>query len=57
LLFTIPLLLAGCKISGGMGAIDWKSPGTPDSYTCETAGENAQAYYETGEHPNLENCP
>ena len=56
LLFLTPLLLMGCTNSG-MGAIDWSPPGQADSYTCESAGENAQAYYETGEHPNLADCP
>lgn len=48
-------LLVGCT-NGGMGSIDWSSPGTADSYTCEEAGDNAAAYYATGEHPNLADC-
>ena len=62
ILFSFPLLI-GCT-NGGMGfgynggapAINWSNPGTADSYTCEEAGENAAAYYATGEHPNLSDC-
>ena len=46
----------GFGYNGGGGAIDWSPPGQAGSYTCESAGENAQAYYETGEHPNLADC-
>ena len=55
LLLLTPLLLMGCT-NAGMGSIDWSSPGTADSYTCESAGENAAAYYATGEHPKLADC-
>ena len=63
LLLLTPLLLMGCT-NGGMGfgynggapAINWSNPGTADEYTCESAGENAAAYYATGEHPNLSDC-
>ena len=63
LLLLTPLLLIGCTnggmgfgYNGGGGSIDWSPPVQADSYTCESAGENAQAYYETGEHPNLADC-
>ena len=49
----------GCGLgmnNGGGGAINWNNPGVPDEYTCESAGENAAAYYATGEHPNLSDC-
>jgi len=55
-LLSTSLLLTGCNISGGMGGINWSPPGQPDEYTCETAGSNAQSYYDTGEHPNLAEC-
>ena len=51
----------GCT-NGGMGfgynggGVNWNPPGTADEYTCESAGENAAAYYATGEHPNLSDC-
>jgi len=62
LLATAPFLV-GCT-NGGMGfgynggapSINWSNPGTADSYTCEEAGDNAAAYYATGEHPNLADC-
>ena len=62
ILFSFPLLIGctnggmGFGYNGGMGGIDWSNPGTADSYTCEEAGENAAAYYATGEHPNLSDC-
>jgi len=59
LLFLTPLLLMGCGLgmnNGGGGAINWSNPGIADSYTCEEAGDNAAAYYATGEHPNLADC-
>lgn len=56
-LLSASVLLSGCNISGGMGSINWSSPGQPDEYTCESAGDNARAYYDTGEHPNLADCP
>ena len=64
ILLLTPLLLMGCASDGGMGfgynggggAINWSNPGTAGSYTCESAGENAAAYYATGEHPNLSDC-
>ena len=46
----------GFGYNGGGGAINWSNPGTAGSYTCESAGENASAYYATGEHPNLADC-
>tara|TARA_B100000902_G_C26450182_1_gene500345 strand:- start:165 stop:308 length:144 start_codon:yes stop_codon:yes gene_type:complete len=46
----------GFGYNGGAPAINWSNPGTADSYTCEEAGENAAAYYATGEHPNLADC-
>ena len=33
LLITPLILLSGCNISGGMGAIDWSMPGDADEYT------------------------
>ena len=59
LLLLTPLLLMGCGLgmnNGGGGAINWSNPGVPGEYTCETAGDNAAAYYATGEHPNLSDC-
>ena len=62
-LILLTPLLVGCTNSGmgfgyngGAPAINWSNPGTADSYTCEEAGENAAAYYATGEHPNLADC-
>jgi hypothetical protein len=61
LLLITPLLLMGCT-NGGMGfgynggGVNWNPPGTADEYTCEEAGDNAEAYYATGEHPNLSDC-
>jgi hypothetical protein len=62
LLGAVPFLV-GCSdggygfgYNGGAPAINWSNPGTADSYTCEEAGENAEAYYATGEHPNLSDC-
>ena len=61
LLLITPLLLMGCT-NGGMGfgynggGVNWNPPGQADEYTCESAGENAAAYYATGEHPNLADC-
>ena len=60
LLGVLPLLV-GCT-NGGMGfgynggGVNWNPPGTAGEYTCESAGENAAAYYATGEHPNLADC-
>tara|TARA_Y100000994_G_scaffold25489_1_gene18103 strand:- start:304 stop:495 length:192 start_codon:yes stop_codon:yes gene_type:complete len=60
LLLLTPLLLMGCtNHGGGFGAPSgwtYMDSGSADSYTCETAGENAAAYYATGEHPNLADC-
>jgi|TARA_X000001382_G_scaffold73630_1_gene51386 hypothetical protein len=65
LVITAPLLLMGCGLGmnnggGGSGrgldAYSFMNTGDADSYTCETAGDNAQAYYDTGEHPNLADC-
>ncbi|WP_036904154.1 hypothetical protein [Prochlorococcus marinus] len=55
-LFFLPLavLLTGCI--GSQDSFKYLATGNADSYTCETAGENAQAYYDTGEHPNLLEC-
>jgi|TARA_X000000368_G_scaffold261803_1_gene207245 hypothetical protein len=62
LLGAVPFLV-GCSdggygfgYNGGAPAINWSNPGTADSYTCEEAGDNAEAYYATGEHPNLSDC-
>ena len=61
LLLLTPFLLMGCT-NGGMGfgqnggGVNWNPPGQADEYTCESAGENAAAYYATGEHPNLSDC-
>ena len=61
-LLLLPLLLTGCITKGGGGGGSFPSgwnptfPGVADEYTCETAGENAAAYYATGEHPNLSDC-
>ena len=52
----------GCASGGGYGfgynggGVNWNPPGTAGEYTCESAGENAAAYYATGEHPNLADC-
>ena len=57
LLLLAPLLLTGCTNSGmGFGYNGPGYPSQPQSYTCETAGDNAAAYYATGEHPNLADC-
>ena len=40
----------------GLDAYSFMNTGSADSYTCESAGENAAAYYATGEHPNLADC-
>ena len=62
----MPILLAGCGLGmnnggggGGRGldAYSFMNTGSEDSYTCESAGDNARAYYDTGEHPNLADCP
>tara|TARA_B100001094_G_C18071231_1_gene740119 strand:- start:217 stop:426 length:210 start_codon:yes stop_codon:yes gene_type:complete len=60
LLLLTPLLV-GCTNGGGGfgyngGGVNYNPPGTAGSYTCESAGSNAQAYYDTGEHPNLADC-
>jgi hypothetical protein len=58
LLATAPLLV-GCDPSGGMGSINWSTPGTPGVYSCEYAEGiegGAQAWCDTGEHPNLCDC-
>jgi len=62
LLGAVPFLV-GCSdggygfgYNGGAPAINWSNPGTADTYTCEEAGDNAEAYYATGEHPNLSDC-
>ena len=62
LLASTPFLV-GCSdggygfgYNGGAPAINWSNPGTADTYTCEEAGDNAEAYYATGEHPNLSDC-
>ena len=60
-LILLAPFLVGCT-NGGMGfgynggGVNWNPPGTPDSYTCESAGDNASAYCDTGEHPNLCGC-
>ena len=51
----------GCGIGmnnggGGGGSFSYMDTGGANTYTCETAGENAAAYYATGEHPNLADC-
>ena len=49
----------GCDPSGGMGSINWSNPGTPGVYSCEYAEGiegGAQAWCDTGEHPNLCDC-
>ena len=61
LLLLTPLLLMGCGIGmnnggGGGGSFSYMDTGGAGTYTCETAGENAAAYYATGEHPNLADC-
>ena len=40
----------------GLDAYSFMNTGSADSYTCEEAGDNAAAYYATGEHPNLSDC-
>jgi len=60
-LILLAPFLVGCT-NGGMGfgynggGVNWNPPGQADEYTCESAGENAAAYYATGEHPNLADC-
>ena len=42
-----------------MGSINWSNPGTPGVYSCEYAEGvegGAQAWCDTGEHPNLCDC-
>ena len=62
LLGAVPFLVGCCDggygfgYNGGAPAINWSNPGTADTYTCEEAGDNAEAYYATGEHPNLSDC-
>ena len=62
ILLLTPLLLMGCASDGGYGfgynggGGNWNPPSTAGEYTCESAGENAAAYYATGEHPNLSDC-
>ena len=65
ILLLTPLLLMGCGLGmnnggGGSGygldAYSFMNTGSADSYTCEEAGDNAAAYYATGEHPNLSDC-
>ena len=47
----------GCtNHGGGFGGFSYMDTGTASEYTCESAGENAAAYYATGEHPNLADC-
>ena len=41
---------------GYSGSYQFMNTGDAGSYTCETAGDNAEAYYATGEHPNLADC-
>ena len=60
-LFFLPLavFVTGCDPSGGMGSINWSNPGTPGVYSCEYAEGiegGAQAWCDTGEHPNLCDC-
>ena len=55
---AVPLLV-GCTNHGGgfgSGPFNYMDTGGAGEYTCETAGENAAAYYATGEHPNLADC-
>tara|TARA_B100000214_G_scaffold310830_1_gene242724 strand:+ start:1060 stop:1257 length:198 start_codon:yes stop_codon:yes gene_type:complete len=62
-LFFLPLavLLTGCT-NAGMGSIDWRMPGKPESLTCyemmgeETTNFQAHAYCATGEYPHLCDC-
>jgi len=63
LLLLTPLLLMGCGIGmnnggggGYSGSYQFMNTGDAGEYTCETAGDNAAAYYATGEHPNLADC-
>lgn len=57
LLLASSLLLMGCtNHGGGFGGFSYMDTGTASEYTCESAGENAAAYYATGEHPNLADC-
>ena len=56
-LILLTPLLVGCDVSGGMGS--WSNPGTPGVYSCEYAEGiegGAQAWCDTGEHPNLCDC-
>ena len=58
-LILLTPLLVGCDVSGGMGSINWSNPGTPGVYSCEYAEGiegGAQAWCDTGEHPNLCDC-
>ena len=58
-LILLTPLLVGCDPSGGMGSINWSNPGTPGVYSCEYAEGiegGAQAWCDTGEHPNLCDC-
>tara|TARA_X000001036_G_scaffold180204_1_gene170574 strand:- start:3176 stop:3358 length:183 start_codon:yes stop_codon:yes gene_type:complete len=57
LLLLTSLLLMGCTNNGGGAGWSYMDTGSADSYTCESAGDNARAYYDTGEHPNLADCP
>ena len=58
ILLLTPLLLMGCGIgmNNGGGSFSYMDTGGASSYTCEEAGDNAAAYYATGEHPNLADC-
>ena len=49
----------GFGYNGGAPAINWSNPGTPGVYSCEYAEGiegGAQAWCDTGEHPNLCDC-
>jgi len=65
LLLLAPLLVGctnggyGFGYNGGAPAINWSNPGTPGVYSCEYAEGvegGAQAWCDTGEHPNLCDC-
>ena len=56
LLLLLPLLVGCTNHGGGFGGFSYMDTGGASSYTCETAGDNAAAYYATGEHPNLADC-
>ena len=60
ILIPFSLLLVGCTNHGGGFNVPsgwtYMDTGGANTYTCETAGENAAAYYATGEHPNLADC-